>query len=406
MQYRTYKLKQMTTPWTWEYPNADGSTGTFVNSDTLVYASGGAVANYDIDSDYMVANNSTVNITAKTKATAGQIIALIDDAGAYDLGVISSVDNENLKILYKSMLSLFDTDILNPTRDGKDGDSGGIDYLYDGVEGTGRILASYFATAIVDRYLRLPIFIRTSGGGKNSSGKFNVPAIWNYTDNTVNLRDWLIDLFDKHNVVLQFRLTFEVSHAYIEIYISHNTTSGRLLKGNIHGMTIKHTEEGGTKATVCQVIDSETKQLRSTWYLLSNNTVTTYAGANNRLQPYKLTVAEFDVDNNDGATEQTVAEDALLYGGFNHYINISIDRQSAMFPKTLTTGDAVRIVPEIEQMTINDTIDTNYDNKVYKSIFTGRKESSSSSMVTLIFGKIRINYTDIIQMQNMKKNRT
>lgn len=290
------------------------------------------MAAYSIDNDYMVANNSTVEITAETDAVAGQIITLIDDAGEYDTGVITSVDNENRKILYKSMLALFDGDILNPAR-GNDTTDGAITYLYDGVNGTARILASYFATSKIDKYRRLPLRVRTSGGGK-SDGKYIVPAIWNYSGNTVNLRDWLMDLFNKHNVVLQFRLVFEVSRAYIEILVAHNTTGGRLIKNNIHGLTVKHTEESAASATVCQVIDSETKVLLSTWYLIFDNTVTQNANAENRVQPYKLTVAEFDADNDDGATEQTVAEDALKYSDFNHYINLSINQQSACFRKS------------------------------------------------------------------------
>jgi len=492
MQYRTYKFKELDTPWYWTFPNADGSTGTYINKDTLVYASGGAVSNYSIDQDYMVANNSTLEIAQETKAVAGQIIVLIDDSGAYDLGVVTSVDNENLKILYKSMMALLDTDILNPTRDGLGETSDSEDeeppeisaYLYDGVDGTARILAAYFATNGVDKYRRLPIFVRTSGGGidkirtervtetitksavatsstltirvdglepfdditvtgvtswgynksmgwcsadfsnctvgrtytvtfkliRNVTVGDNKPyasALWNYKDNTVNVREWLMDLFDKHNVVVQFSLVFETTErAYIEIYIQRNTAPGRLLKNNIHGLTVKHTEESGARATVCQVINQETKEWLSTWYLLDDNTVTQDATAENRIQPYMLTVAEFDTENDGGATQKEAAEEAMLYSDFNHYINISMDRTSAMFPKNLSIGDAVTIVPELQEMGLEDEINDEYEDKVYKSIYTGRKESSSSSEVTLIFGKIRINYTDIIQMQQAKKVRT
>jgi hypothetical protein len=171
-------------------------------------------------------------------------------------------------------------------------------------------------------------------------------------------------------------------------------------------MTVNHEEESSASATVCQVIDSDTKVLLSTWYLLSDNTVTKDASDVKRVQPYKLTVAEFDSDNDDGATEQTIVEDAMLYSDFNHYINISMDRSSVMFPSNLNIGDAVTIVTDIEEMTEGQEIDEDYDDKIYKSIYTGRKESSSSSEVTLIFGKIRISYTDLIQIQNAKKVRT
>lgn len=403
MQYRTYRFEALDEPYEWTFPKGDGTSLTFTNYDTLAYASGGAVARYNIDNDYMVANNSTIEITAETKAVAGQIIALIDESAAYDVGVVTSVDNENLKILYKSLMALFDVDVLNPARNGSDDNE--ISYLYDGVDGTARILASFFATSITDKYMRLPLRFRTSGGGKTGS-TYNVPAIWSYTDNAVNVRAWLIDLFDKHNVTLQFRLVFETSRAFIEIYIQHNTTGGRLLKNNIHGLSVKHTEESAASATVCKVIDSETKALLSTWYLLSNNTVTANASASNRVQPYKLTVAELDVDNDDGATAKTVAENAMLYSDFNHYINIKIDRNSAMLPKNLSIGDSVTLVTDMEEMTADIEIDDHYEDKIWRSVYTGRKESSDSSEITLIFGKIRISYTDIIQMQQAKQIRS
>lgn len=405
MQYRTYKFNELPQPYNWAYISSDGSRTEFKNFDTLIYASGGAVAVYSIDNDYMLSNNCTVEITTETEAVAGQIIALINDHGAYDLGIVSSVDNKNRKILYKSMLSLFDVDVLNPAR-APSGDDGFVKYLYDGVEGTAAILASYFASEGVDKYRRLPLRIRTSGGGKNSAGKYYVPAIWSDMSNTINVRKWLIDLFDKHNVVLQFRLIFETSRAYIEVYIFHNTTGGRLIKNNVHGMTVTHAEESAASATVCQVIATDNKALLSTWYLLSDNTVTKDASARNRVQPYRLIVSEFDQSNDDGATEQTIAENALLYSDFNHYVSIVIDKNHAVFPKNLQIGDAVRLVTEVDDMANTDIVKEDYADRIWQSIYTGRKEDSDKSLVTLLFGKIRINYTDLMQMKDAKSYRS
>ena len=77
-----------------------------------------------------------------------------------------------------------------------------------------------------------------------------------------------------------------------------------------------------------------------------------------------------------------------------------------MKPQNLQIGDAVVIVPEIEEMKAGQSIETDYTDKVFKSVYTGKKESSASNEITLIFGKIRVNYTDIIQMKNMKKIRS
>ena len=97
-----------------------------------------------------------------------------------------------------------------------------------------------------------------------------------------------------------------------------------------------------------------------------------------------------------------MAEDNLLYSDFNHYISVVIDRNSPMYPKNLEIGDAVKVVPELQEMTDEDELTDNYEDKVMDSIYTGRKENSENSQVTLIFGKIRLNYTDLIQMQQHK----
>lgn len=405
MQYRTYKLQQLPEPYTWTYTPSGGKPKSFCNYDTLVYASGGAVASNVIDNDYLVSNNSTVNISRPTKAVAGQIIALIDDTGAYDIGVVTSVDNTKLQILYKSMLELCNDNMLNPMRvvmnENEEAETE-VKYLYDAVEDTAQILASFFAVAATDKYRRLPIRLRTSGGGTKADGSYNVPAIWSYKDNSINIRDWLVELFNTHNVVVQCRLIFEVDRAYIELYVSRNTTGGRLLKNNVHSMRITHAEDSSAKATVCMVLDQSTKQLIATYYLQIDNTVTTNPYSNTRVQPYKLITAELDQENDDGATAKTVAEDNLLYSDYNHYVSVAIDRNSAMYPKNLNIGDAVLIVPELQDMTDEDALTDNYDDKVMHSIYTGRKEDSESSQVTLIFGKIRLNYTDLIQMQQHK----
>lgn len=406
MQYRAFKIKELDEPYQWTFKNTSGVMKTFTNYDTLAYAAGGAVSKWSIDDDYLLSNNSTATITAPTKAVPGQIIALIDDAGTKAFGMITGVDNDNLQITFRSVLSFFDIDILNPMRElaAQEEDDVKIKYMYDGVEDTALMLAAIFSSAGTDKYRRLPVRIRTSGGGK-TDGAYNVPAIWKYTDNTFNCKEWLQALFDTHNVVVQCKLVFEVSRAFIEIYVAHNMRGGRMVKNNIHAMIITHNEDSAAKATVCQVIDKESKALLSTWFLLNNNTVSEDASATNRVQPYKLTVAEFDSDNTDDATEQSIAEDNLLYSDLNHYVKCEFDRESAMYPKNLNIGDSVTIVPKLEEMSDDKALTNEYADKILKSIYTGKKEDSDNSMVTLIFGKIRINYTDIIQMRYQRKAR-
>lgn len=71
----------------------------------------------------------------------------------------------------------------------------------------------------------------------------------------------------------------------------------------------------------------------------------------------------------------------------------------------MNIGDSVTIVPKLEEMSDDKALTNEYADKILKSIYTGKKEDSDNSMVTLIFGKIRINYTDIIQMRYQRKAR-
>ena len=213
------------------------------------------------------------------------------------------------------------------------------------------------------------------------------------------------DLFDSHNITLTFNLVFTSGYAYIDVLIAQRSNGEKLIKDNISGMEIEQVAESGAAATVCAVIDRNSKELLSTWYLLTDNTVTQNASEPCRVAPYQLAVQEFDSENSDGATEEDAAREALQYNGFNHYIRLTLNKDSRMFPE-LVIGDNVTIVPEIDDLTPETTIEPIYEDRVFRSIYTGRKESSESSRVTLIFGKIRVNYTDIIQMRQMRKFRT
>lgn len=92
MQYRVYKRQDLT------------------------YVDSGYVSpnNISIDDDYLINNNSVINILKPTKAVIGDFIAIIKDSGAYHKGVITEVDNADLTISYKSAKEIFNDNIINP----------------------------------------------------------------------------------------------------------------------------------------------------------------------------------------------------------------------------------------------------------------------------------------------------
>ncbi len=392
MQYNTYKFTELDEEDRFTI-NVNGTE--FVVKDNISLSFGGAVGNYNINNDYMIDNNSVINIITETEAVAGQLIAIIDDTGAYDTGIITSVDNKTKTITYKGLLELFNQEMLNPYRSlYTEDDDEYINYEYDAINDTGLILASYFLNTN-DKNLRIPLVVRTSGGT-------DLKAIWNFKENSFNLKEWLINLFNDKNIVLQLKIVFEVNRGYIDCLILQNTSGGVLIKNDIASQKIVLNETQTNQDTVCAVVDSETKELLSQWYLLQNNTISENANAINRVMPYKLIVSELNTEEN--VSEQQAAEEKLLYKEFNNYTEISVDKKDDIY-KNLIIGDSVTIVPEIFDMKQNTEIITEYDKYLIDSVYTGRKENGSSSKVTYIFGKSRVNYTDIIQQEKLKLRR-
>jgi hypothetical protein len=337
---------------------------------TLAYKDGGYVASYTIDDDYIVNNNSTITIVKalNEKVVEGDTIVLIKTSGAYHKGTITTFDNSDYKITYKSDKELFNNNILNPLRHSfieevEEGDriytSFGIDYIAD-------IIQLYFGGAN-DIYRRLPLKVYTDGdvvsyyfviknnddlkvvnfdeekfrekiksegitgnvtfsyrtgidlkghwylgrllvnridladygietNGKEKTGLpietitvENKQMVWTWEDNQINFVDWLVDIFEKYNVVLSWDIDFDIANpiktelkdgkfvldnkgnivlknernANYIIRLSALTNSPKIIKDNVNEVMqmITYTEKQLPEATVCSIIDKESKEI-------------------------------------------------------------------------------------------------------------------------------------------------
>lgn len=362
----------------------------------LAYIDGGYVANYTIDDDYIVNNNTIVYIVKPTKALVGDIIVLIQTSGAYHKGVITAVDNSALTISYKSEKELFNDNILNPLRSEFD----------DGVTVAGKfgieVVAAIIKTIWVstsDPKKKLPIEIKVEGDVLDIDGKPRM--LWTWDDNSIGFIDWLIELFEKYNVVLSWYIDYDAAQTDLSlrqpkiiVTLSCITNSGKMIKDNVYMQTITYTEESLPDATVSIVIDSESKEVLKTYYLAMDNEGEYYITENsndiNRMLPVKTIITEYDSSSEDiTTTEEDAAEADLVPSQFSQSIEIQISEDSKMFDFTDTKfGDLYRIINE---------------NGTYNSIYTGRKQSSNSKWITLYFGLGRKNYTDKIQIAMRKK---
>lgn len=298
---------------------------------TLLYKDGGYVARYTIDDDYIVNNNSTLSIVKKSPilerfckvieasgtytlssdytivyievvsgsavvdfvgnkyavnlksgscelyisyeikdalslVTPGDIVALIKDSGAFHKGVITTVDPAAYSISYKSDKELFNDNMLNAFR---------REFLEDDVKAAGRfgigdivsVLKALFVNT-EDDYKRLPIKFVTEGDVLDKDG--NPLMLWSWSNDSINIVDWLVELFTKYNVALSWEIDFNMAADTLDTdvrkpqyvcTVSAITNSGGIVKDNVVMQKITYTSRELPAATVCVVINSSDKEI-------------------------------------------------------------------------------------------------------------------------------------------------
>lgn len=235
---------------------------------TLAYKDGGYVASYIIDDDYIVNNNSTINIIKElnNKVVVGDTIVLIKTSGAYHKGTITTFDNADYTITYKADRELFNDNIINIYRqffaEEENKESKYARKL--GISDIAMIIDLYFGKAN-DWLRKLPIKVITEGEVVDKYG--NNRILWSWKNDTINFVDWLIELFEKYNIRLSWDIDFNISekvlsqrNPYYIVTLSATTNAGKIIKDNIDMQTITYTEKKLPEATVCAIIDSSTKE--------------------------------------------------------------------------------------------------------------------------------------------------
>jgi hypothetical protein len=366
---------------------------------TLAYKDGGYVASYTIDDDYIVNNNSTINIIKELndKVVVGDTIVLIKTSGAYHKGTITTFDNADFKITYKADKELFNDNMLNPfvlAFTGEENKEVTIAKRF-GIEDVANILESYFGKAN-DWLRRLPIKLVTDGAVEDialkltlaqrekeektltldtfNRGKFNKKIedeklieelkdkiefvyqldtwtikkepidlkdygigvsgiaidgdtikaslepsmLWTWKNDTINVPDWLVELFTSYNVSLSWDIDFNIAQKdlskrkpYYIVTLSAVNNSGKIIKDNVEMQTITYTERKLPEATVCIVLDSERKEI----YKLNSNT--------NLLNPYNATENKYLSVSDYGFEEEKADKTSNISG----YIPIKVTLQ-------------------------------------------------------------------------------
>lgn len=277
---------------------------------TLAYKDGGYVASYTIDDDYIVNNNSTINIIKELndKVVVGDTIVLIKTSGAYHKGTVTTFDNADFKITYKADKELFNDNMLNPYSSFYAEESNKEVEIAKrfGIEDVANIIESYFGRAN-DWLRRLPIKVVTDGDVTTESGE--VKMLWIWKNDTINVVDWLVELFTSYNLSLSWTIDFNIAETdlskrkpYYIVTLSAVNNSGKIIKDNVEMQTITYTEKKLPEATVCVVLDSE----RKTIYQMNSN--------KNLLNPYYVEKDKFLTVGY--GTEQTQKDETSNVSGF------------------------------------------------------------------------------------------
>jgi hypothetical protein len=340
---------------------------------SLAYIDGGIIRDYNVDTDYVSNNASTVTLTEETFAKKGDIVVGLSGMGKTFIGAITAVDNTKKQISFKNMKELLADTVLNVFKY-----TATLGYKFDAVEALATILRLAFVDTD-DEKKKLPLRLETLGQAKG--------AVWTDDGDTIAILDFIDWAFDSQNVYLDFDLDFGTNQIVCKIV--KNTTGGYVIKDNIKLSTPAFDKNELPTYNKAVVYNAETGGIVGTYYLLSDNTVTGDYSNPKRLLPVQTKYISFDADK--GYTPQEVATSELSGNIYNHCIQYKLSKEQRLVnPLAFNYGDSVKII---------------YDGREYDSIFTGLKYNKSDPYITCLFGKTRIDFTDRLKQYIEKKYR-
>jgi len=341
---------------------------------TLELRDSGVVRDYVVDMDYLTNNNSTLRLVEESKGFKGDILAITAGVDLIVLGVITAIDNTELRIQFKHPKEMFNDDILNVFKW-----TGLLNKRFDAVAGL-RTLIEFAFIGTTDTLRNLPLEIRTFGQ--------DLDAVWVDDSDTIDLLEFIDWCFDHYNVYLAFDIDFVNKKIVVDII--KNATEGLLLKDNIKLSKPEFDSNELPRENRALLFNKYTGVIVRSFFLLQNNTLTTNASHAQRLFPVSTRFVEWDEIEaiREGYTQEQLAKSELQGNIYNHHVQVRLAKKQTMVPaRRFNYGDQVKIV---------------YEGRSYDSIFTGLKYRKDDPFYTCIFGKARIDFTDRMKIFNQR----
>jgi hypothetical protein len=235
----------------------------------LTMVGSGNLSDFTIDYDYISNNASTAKITKPSSGFHGDIIAVTEGKNLLALGVVTAIDNSDLKITFKHAKELFNDNVLNVFKW-----TNLLNKKFDAVAGLKTIIEYAFVNT-TDLKRKLPLQVRTFGEELN--------AVYTDDSDTINMLDFIDEMFDKHNIYLDFDIDF--TNNKIMVTIAQNDTAGYVIKDNIKLSTPEFDNNELPKENKAILFNKTTGATAGTYYLLQDNTITTNQANVGRLWP-------------------------------------------------------------------------------------------------------------------------
>lgn len=341
----------------------------------LSFVDSGIVKDYNIDFDYITNNTSTLSMVKASAGYQGNIIALSEDITLIALGVVTAIDNTDLKISFKHPKELLNDNVLNVFKY-----TNLLGKKFDAVQGLKTIIEYAFINT-TDELKKLPLTIATIGSAPN--------GIWTDDGNTIDLLSFIDTMFDRYNIYLDFDIDFNNQKLLCKIV--KNTTEGYMIKDNIKLSKPEIDNAELPKENKAVFFNKTTGTVVNTYYLLQDNSVTQNSSNPNRLSPTVTKYIEWDEAEaiKEGYTMVDLAKSELGGNVYNHCILYKLAKKQTMVKAiNFRYGDKVKII---------------YNGREYDSVFTGLKFKMNEPFYTCMFGKTRIDFTDRMKMYNNHK---
>lgn len=356
----------------------------FFNRD-LLYQHHDSVSDPEIKDDYLAIQNNTIEIAATDKVKVGHFISLQSDDYSF-FGVVTDVkpDDYQLKVSYKSFLSVFDEDALFDTdlqKKNTTDPSGGSKINSRSLEATLKYIIDTNYVNNPDALQNLRISVTATNNIKR----------WglNLTSDTEGMHHCIVGLYrvlivnamKLYGVALN--ITPDFSDRIININISTSQRvldiDGDLNDVDVRTLTVDDRPNGVNKLTVYNT-SGYTQYLN--FYVHPDKTWS--AENTNRITPVVRDVKGAYPDSSIADPTEAFVESALdiAYGilsglTWNNLIELEVSPNDELInPLTLDFGQTIRL---------------HYNDSVYESILTGIELTSKSVFMT--FGSERINFT-------------